>query len=217
MKAANIGLALLLAPAAAGLLTLTGCGSTPSTPAEKADLADESMTRLKELTRAYPALQTTLDNSYAYAIFPSVAKGGFGIEGGSGRADVYEQGKYIGTAHVTLIKVGAVAGGETYTELLVFKTKAALDMFKSNQLQFAASAGATALKAGADVTAKYDHDVAVYTRTNGGLDFDASIGGQQFTFTADGSMTNPATMPSSGNMNTGTSSPATMPSGATAP
>ncbi len=198
MKAAKICLALLLAPASAGLLSLSGCGSAPTTPAEKANLTDDGQTQIKILRRDYPDLSTLLDQSDGYAIFPSVAKGGLVIEGASGRGTVYEQGKYIGTAHVTLVNVGAVAGGEDYVELLVFKTKAAMDNFKANNLHFEATAAAVALKAGASADAKFMNDVAAFKKSNSGLILDASIGGQQFTFTAgtDGMGGMPTTSPS---------------------
>ncbi len=184
MKVANLCLAVLLAPASAGLLALSGCGSAPSTPTEKADLADEGMQSLKELEQAHPDLKTTIDNSYGYAIFPSVAKGGFIIEGGSGRGSVYEQGKYIGTSHLTLGNVGATIGATNYTELVIFQTHDALADFEANKLKFDATASAVALKAGASADAKFTNGVAVITKALGGLEVDASIGGQQFTFSA---------------------------------
>ena len=199
MKAANICLALLLAPASAGLLTLTGCGSAPTTPTEKANLADDGQTQVRILERDYPDIKSTIDASYGYCIFPSVGKGGLVIEGASGRGTVYQQGKYIGTAHLTLVNVGAVIGGEDYVELLIFKTQDAMENFKANKLQFDATAAAVALKAGASADAKFIHDVAAFKKSNSGLILDASIGGQQFTFTQDdGSM--PSTMPSGSGM-----------------
>ena len=197
MKAANIALALLLAPATVGILSLSGCGSTPSTPTEKANLNDSAETKLKNLTRDYPDLQTLIDNSYGYAMFPEVGKGGLVISAASGQGTVYEQGKYIGTAHLTVVNVGLTIEGEDYAELLVFKTKNALDDFRANRLKFDAQAGAVALKAGATADAKFNHDVAVFTKTNSGFGVDASIGGQQFTFTQDtGSMgSSPTTNP----------------------
>ena len=205
MKAANIGLALLLAPATAGILTLAGCGSTPATPMEQANLNDEGKLKLTELEREVPNLKMTLDNSYAYAIFPAVAKGGIGVEGASGKGTVYEQGNYVGTAHLGMVNVGAVIGGETYTELLVFQTKEAFNNFKSNQLKFDATAAAVALKDGVAADAKFENGLAVFQKTTGGLLLDASIGGQQFTYTSASDLsgsgmkptTGPTTMPGS--------------------
>ena len=199
MKAANIGLALILAPASAGLLTLSGCGSTPPTPAAKANLADDGQTTIRTLERDYPDLKMTIDNAYGYAIFPSVGKGGLVIDVASGRGVVYDHGNYIGTAHMTLVNVGATVIGEDYTELLIFKSKTALDNFKANQTKFDATAVAVALKAGASADAKFVNDVAIFTKAVSGFGVDASIGGQQFTFTAD-SGSNPTTAPAGSGM-----------------
>ena len=182
MKAAKMGLALLLAPATAGLLTLAGCGSAPETQTEKVNLAEEGSQSLTEMERDHPELKTTVDNSYGYAVFPNVAKGGLVIEGGSGRGDVFEQGKYIGTSHLTLANIGATIGAETYSELILFQTKNALQDFEANKLKFDATASAVALKAGVAKAPVFTNGVAVVTKTLGGLEVDASIGGQQFTF-----------------------------------
>jgi lipid-binding SYLF domain-containing protein len=202
MKAANVCLALLLAPASAGLLSLSGCGTTPSTPAQKAALADEGQLKLKELYAENPDLKTTVENAYGYCIFPDVSKGGLVIEGGSGRGSVYEQGRYIGTAGISMGGVGADIGGQSYTELLVFATKDALSSFEDNKLQFDASASAVALKAGAADQAKWSKGVAVFTKPIGGFMLEAAIGGQQFTFKA--AQIAPSTAPT-------LSSPATQP------
>jgi lipid-binding SYLF domain-containing protein len=194
MKAANVCLALFLAPATVGLVSLTGCGSAPETQTEKVNLAEEGSQSLVEMERDHPELKTTIDNSYGYAIFPSIAKGGLVLEGGSGKGDVYEQGKYIGTAHLTLANVGVTIGAETYSELLIFKTKDALANFESNALKFDATASGVALKDGVATQPVFANDVAVITKTLGGLEADASIGGQQFTFTP--AQVTPTTEPS---------------------
>lgn len=49
-------------------------------------------------------------------------------------------------------------------------------------MEFDAQASAVALKSGAGANAKYDDGVAVFTMNESGLMFEASIGGQRFTF-----------------------------------
>jgi lipid-binding SYLF domain-containing protein len=195
MKTVGRRMSLLFVPPALALLALAGCGSAPATPAEKADLTDDGQTRLRGLERDNPDLKATVDNSYGYAIFPSIAKGGLVFEAASGQGVVYEQNQYIGFAHLTLVNFGAVIGGEDYTELLVFKTKDAMADFEANRLKFDATASAVALKAGARADAKFVNDVAAFTKSNSGFDIDASIGGQQFTFTRDPSVAPPAATP----------------------
>ena len=184
MKLTNVALALLFAPASATLLALSGCGANPGTDTQKAELTDESQLKLKELETDSPGLKDIVDGGYGYAMFPDATKGGLVIEGGSGYGNVYQQGKYIGTAHLTLVNGGAVIGGSSFSELVVFQSKAALDDFEADKVKFDAQASATALKAGAMAQARFNNGVAVFTKSTGGLEVDASIGGQQFTFKA---------------------------------
>ncbi len=193
MKAAKLGLALLFAPLGAGLVTLTGCGSEPSTPQAQKELVNDSQSTLKDLEIADPTLTDKVNNSAGYAIFPAVGKGAAGIEVVSGNGDVYQGGKYIGTAHLGAVSGGLALGGETYQELILFENNDALQDFENNKVQFHAGASAVALQAGAASQAKFENGTIVFVKTTGGLLADAVIGGQQFTFKA--ANPQPATQP----------------------
>jgi lipid-binding SYLF domain-containing protein len=95
---------------------------------------------------------------------------------------VYEQGKLIGYADVSAGTIGLQAGGETFSELILFKDKNALDKFVNNQLAFDAKASAVAIKPGVAAAARYSDGVAIFARTTGGLMVEAAVGGQKFTF-----------------------------------
>ena len=60
--------------------------------------------------------------------------------------------------------------------------KATLDRFKTGEFALAAQVSAVAVKAGASETADYSSGVAVFTRPNGGLMYEASVGGQKFRY-----------------------------------
>jgi hypothetical protein len=60
----------------------------------------------------------------------------------------------------------------------------ALTLFKTGNFAFDAQATAVALKSGAGANAKYSNGVAVFTMDESGLMFEASIGGQKFSFQA---------------------------------
>jgi lipid-binding SYLF domain-containing protein len=117
-------------------------------------------------------------------IFPSVGKGGVIVGGAYGRGEVYEQGQLVGYADVTQATVGAQLGGQTFSELIVFENREAMDRFKRGNFEFAANVSAVALKAGAAAAARYTNGVAVFVKPEGGAMFEASIGGQKFTFQA---------------------------------
>ncbi len=167
---------------AGALLTLAGCATAPDTEAKKTELhtsVDNTMTRIKALD---PSLQKHIANAYGYAIFPSVAKGGAIVGGAYGRGEVYEQGKRVGWSDLSQATIGAQLGGQSFSELILFENKAALENFKNGKLKFAATASAVAMKSGAADTAKYTDGVLVFVEPLAGLMVEAAIGGQSFSF-----------------------------------
>lgn len=188
MRAAKIAYSVLFAAVSTGMLAATGCSSAPATPAEAANLADDGKLAVTKMERQNGDLKMVVEGHYGYAVF-DVSKGGLAIGVVSGKGSVWQNGTdpanpmYLGTAGLSALKFGLIAGGSSYQELLVFQDEAALKRFTDNKLQFAASASAVALKAGASAQPKFDNGVAVYLFNEQGLEFDASIGGQQFTFT----------------------------------
>lgn len=163
-------------------VALVGCETAPKTPAERQALRDDAESALQTMYAKDPGLKTFTQNAYGYAIFPSVGKGGALVGGAYGRGAVYEQGNFIGYADLNQANIGLQLGGQTYSELIVFENKAALDRFRINELAFAADASAVAMKAGASASADFRDGVAVFTMPKGGLMFEASVGGQTFNF-----------------------------------
>jgi lipid-binding SYLF domain-containing protein len=159
------------------------CQTPPKSEGGKVDLAAAVQTTLADMRRDDPSFGTFLDNSYGYVVFPSVGKGGFIVGGAFGRGEVYEQRRMIGFADITQATVGLQAGGQAFSEVIVFENKAALDNFVSNRLEPAAQASAVALKSGAAANAKYTDGVAIFAHTKGGLMGEAAVGGQRFRYT----------------------------------
>ena len=129
-----------------------------------------------------PGLEKFFDEAAGYAIFPTVGKGAIGIGGAYGKGELYEGGKLAGYCDMTQVSIGFARGGEGYTELIFFETKAYVDHFKSGNFAFAAQASAVALKSGVSANAKYKNGVAVFTMSEAGLMYEASIGGQKFSY-----------------------------------
>lgn len=122
------------------------------------------------------------DNSFGYAVFPSIGKGAIGIGGAAGKGVVYKQGDMIGGSNMTQITVGFQFGGQEYSEIIFFENADSFNRFINNKYQFAAQASAVALKSGISADAKYTDGVAVFTQAKGGLMYEASVGGQKFKF-----------------------------------
>lgn len=72
----------------------------------------------------------------------------------------------------------------TYSELVVFQTKDALERFKRNQMDFGANASAVIVTTGAAMNARFVDGVAVFARPTAGAMAEASLGGQRITYVA---------------------------------
>jgi lipid-binding SYLF domain-containing protein len=166
----------------AAIITLGGCSTAPSSAEDKNDLNTECIAAMKAFNTDDNTLGPLVQNSYGYAILPSIVKGAVGVGGAYGKGQVYEQGTQVGFTDVSQGSVGFQAGGQAYSELLVFQDKESLDKFKTGDFAFSGNASAVAATAGAAGAAKFENGVAVFVRVNGGLMYEASIGGQKFSY-----------------------------------
>ncbi len=128
-------------------------------------------------------MQVFFDKARGYVVFPTVAKGGIGIGGAYGKGTVFERGKAIGSSSLTQLTVGLQLGGQAYREIIFFADERALERFKSGKFEFGAQASAVAVTAGASANADYNDGVAIFTLPKGGLMYEASVGGQKFSYT----------------------------------
>jgi len=175
---------LSLAVPVAAAMFIVGCSSNPEpkTEAKKDTLHDNAVAALNRMQREDPGLRNLLDRSAGYAIFPDVGKGAAVAGGAYGRGEVYQNGQMVGYADLKQATIGLQAGGQVYGELIVFENQSALDKFKQGNYTFAGNASAVALKAGASTGTAFKNGVAVFTLPEGGLMFEAAIGGQKFDF-----------------------------------
>ncbi|MDJ0942158.1 MAG: lipid-binding SYLF domain-containing protein [Kiloniellales bacterium] len=165
-----------------GLCLVIGVWSGPAAAGwdpESQKLAQEAVVAFKE---ANPRLEVFFARSYGYAVFPKVTKGGLVFGGAHGDGTVYEQGEVIGASSITQFTFGLQAGGQTFREIVFFKDKEALERFKAGNFEFAADVSAVALDSSASNALDFAGGIAVFTLASGGLMFEASVGGQQFSF-----------------------------------
>ncbi len=137
----------------------------------------------EEFIKSDGLMQSLFDKSHGYVIFPNVGKGAIGVGGAAGNGIVYENDKMIGTAKMKQVSVGFQFGGQAYREVIFFENKEAIDRFKENKLEFAGQVSAVAATSGASANVKYKEGVMVFTQQKGGLMYEASVGGQKFSFT----------------------------------
>ena len=140
-------------------------------------------------------------SAYAYAVFPTIGKGGFVIGGAHGKGRVYLNGKKTGEVSMTQASIGLQAGGQAYRQVIFFENKKAYDEFTSGKFEFSAQAeaivitssagastgteGNTANADSAQAESEYHEGMIVFTMGKGGLMYQASIGGQKYKFTPD--------------------------------
>jgi len=129
-----------------------------------------------------PGLEKVFADAYGYAVFPTVGKGGIGIGGARGKGQVFERGAQVGTTTLTQVTVGFQLGGQVYSEVILFKDKTALEDFKRGNFELDAQASAIAVTARASRDIAYNRGVAIMTMAKGGLMYEASVGGQKFTY-----------------------------------
>jgi lipid-binding SYLF domain-containing protein len=161
---------------------LISCSTAPTTPTERDDLIRKAQAERQEWNRLDPGIEALAKKSHGAVFFPEITKGGLGIGGAYGRGVVYEQGQHIGYADVTQGTVGLQAGGQTYSEVIVFEHKAAMDRFKQNRVDFGANASAVIAQTGAAKNARFVDGVAVFVRPINGAMAEAAVGGQRITF-----------------------------------
>ena len=94
---------------------------------------------------------------------------------------VFEGDAPWGLAKLAKGSIGAQIGGETYSELVIFKNREAFKTFTAGDFSFSAAASATAVESGAAVAAPISNGMIVLVSTKGGLMASAAIGGQDFT------------------------------------
>ena len=144
------------------------------------------------------------DSAYGYALFPTIGKAGFVIGGAYGKGRVYKQSIYIGNTAMTQATIGFQLGGSGFSQVVFFQDERALAEFTNGNFEFGAkvqavaltaSAGASANTSGSSATASggknnastggsgYNKGMATFTITKGGLMYEASVGGQKFSYT----------------------------------
>jgi lipid-binding SYLF domain-containing protein len=142
-------------------------------------------------------------NSYGYAVFPTIGKAGFGIGGAHGKGRVFVRGNAVASTSMTQLSLGFQIGGQGFSQIIFFEDERSFREFSTGTFEFGAQASAVAITAGASASASttgptagasggkkdattagssYYKGMKVFTITKGGLMYEASIGGQKFSY-----------------------------------
>jgi lipid-binding SYLF domain-containing protein len=146
---------------------------------------------------------TFFNNSYGYAVFPTVGKGGLVVGGAHGRGRVFVRGIYIGDTTMNQVSVGFQAGGQAYSQIIFFEDRRAFEEFTKRNFEFGADVDAVAITAAAGgsvgttgasaeasggmrdaiTVGRYYKGLAVFTIVKGGAMYQATVAGQKFSYT----------------------------------
>lgn len=179
------------------LMLLLICGAAVASADEYSDTV--------EIFKAAGESSKFFDHAYAYALFPTVGKGGMVIGGAHGKGRVFVRGRHVGNTTMNQLTVGMQLGGQAFSQVIFFEDKRALDEFTSGNFEFGAQATAVAITASASASTStagssagvsggkkdattvgsgYYKGMAIFTVAKGGLMYEASVGGQKFSYEA---------------------------------
>lgn len=164
-------------------LLATACATTPGSDLKRDQLVERADAASKDFRRADPSMkQQYFQNSAGYVVFPAVRKGGAFWGGAFGRGVLYEKGEPVGYAKLTQATIGFQLGGQQFKEIIFFEDPEDVANFKHDELAFSGQVSGVAATKGVSGTVNYRNGVAVFLRDQKGLMYEASIGGQSFSY-----------------------------------
>ena len=160
--------------------------SLPASAAWEADSSDriqlKAAVAMQRFRERIPRTESYFEQAYAFAIFPSVTRVGFGFGGAYGKGVVIEGDDTVGRSKYWQFTSGIQAGARNFSMIIFFKDKPALDYYQAGKLQFMGQAGIALGPVGAAGTPGYNEGVAVVTVTRLGLMGEFTISGAKFTY-----------------------------------
>lgn len=164
------------------LSIIGGCSTVPESREAKTVLSAEVQEAVAVMKAKDPSINRFFEKSYGYAVLPKVFKGALLVGGAHGKGEVFEQGKRVGYCSMSQATLGFSFGGEYFREIIFFRDKDDLDIFKTDEYTFSAQVTGVALSAGAAANTDYRAGMAVFITPDTGLMVDVSLGGQKFRY-----------------------------------
>lgn len=160
-------------------LLLGACAaSTPRTRQEAVELESACWRAMHGFRGAHPSLDQRLAECAGWAVFPDVDAAALGIGGSFGQGMAYDGGgRILGYVTISSATIGLQAGGQSYSELILCKTRPALRRLMSGEFSLSAD-----LTSGSPDTADYRDGIMVLTMDKKGLKPGIAVGGQKFDF-----------------------------------
>lgn len=149
---------LLLIPATAG--------------AWEPDPTDKAQVKAAAELEKYQAndkVRTYIEQGYGYAILPNFYRVAAGIGVNYGNGFVIEQNALVGKVWTIQATIGFTYGAEAHSQILIFRNQETLEIFQGGRFEFQGRASGTLLAWGGAADPGFLPDVAIFSRTKGGL------------------------------------------------
>ncbi len=148
------------------------------------DPADEEHARASaDSFKTHSGLSRFFESAYGFVVFPDVYKGGFMLLGGGrGKGYVYEQNNLVGRSMITQVNVGPQLGGQSFSEIIFFRSSSDLENFKKGNFVLSAQVTAIMVTTGMATNTDYSNGVAVFILPKAGVMAEATVGGQKLSY-----------------------------------
>ncbi len=169
--------------AALVLVAVTGSATAEWQP----DADDERQTRaavtLSDLREAGGEdFARMFDEAYAYAVFPRVVRNGLLLGWASGQGVLVEDGVFTGYVRQRRFSLGFQFGRQSQGQVLLFRDRETVEIFKSGGLEFTPQASAHRKKPRSAAEASFRPEVAVFSLSQDGLMVEAAVGVTGFKY-----------------------------------
>ncbi len=156
-----------------------------------------------DLFESSPNVKPFFEESYAFAVFPSISQGGFGLGGAYGEGKVYVDNRVVGAITLSEMSFGFQIGGQIFSEIIFLQDERAFDEFTQGTYEFSADASAVAIAVGVQaqtgtvgdtagasrgaslgghLETNYNRGTAIFIHSLGGLMLEVAVAGQKFKF-----------------------------------
>lgn len=169
MTTRTTAIAAALLASAALAASLPGCNTAPK-PENRETFVLEANAAKQWFIKNVKGVESQLNSSAAYIVFPSVGQAGLIVGGSFGRGAVYDAtGKQVGWAVLNKGSIGLQIGAQGFKMLMVLEDEKTFRAFKDDAWRGSVAATAVAAEEGATATAPFREGLAIYVGQQKGL------------------------------------------------
>ena len=123
-----------------------------------------------------------IEESYGYAILPNFFRVAAGFGAALGDGLVIEQNQLVGDVWTIQGTLGFTGGFQINTQIIVFRNREVMEIFKRGRFEFQGRTSAAFVTVGGAIDPGFLPDVAIFSRTKGGLMVEAAAILSKYTY-----------------------------------